>query len=138
VEHDPVWAERVKQGLAEHKVQNVNYLPIRLDVITDRKNADYVRSAERFADASLDFVLVDGRLRDECALAVLAKLRPGGLLVIDNADAYLPSKMHTPNARSTPDGIGWARFLELVRGWRNVWMCNGIYATAMWFKPYDV
>jgi predicted O-methyltransferase YrrM len=137
VEHDPVWGERVRAMLVEGGVKNVTYLVIDLEAGQPGQAPDYVRASERFAERSLDFVLVDGRRRDECALAVLPKLRPGGLFVLDNADVYLPSDQHTPNARQTPDGPGWAQFLDLVRGWRCFWTGNGVYATAMWWKEIE-
>ncbi len=139
VEHDQAWSERVRQMLAAAGVRNVDYLHIPLEAHSDPSAApDYVRVVERFAPVSLDFALVDGRLRDECANAVLPKMRPGGLLVVDNADIYLPSQVRTPNARRPqqgPENVGWGQFLEAVSDWRRVWTCNGVFATALFFVP---
>jgi predicted O-methyltransferase YrrM len=45
-------------------------------------------------DASLDFVVVDGWYRPVCARAALSKLKPGGLLLIDNTDWKDPLHVH--------------------------------------------
>jgi predicted O-methyltransferase YrrM len=50
---------------------------------------DYVAVAHEVADQSLDLVLVDGAYRQPCISAVLMKIRPGGLLVVDDTD-WLP------------------------------------------------
>jgi len=41
---------------------------------------EYVAEAIRVADESVDFCLVDGSHRDECAIRVIAKVKRGGLL----------------------------------------------------------
>jgi hypothetical protein len=52
----------------------------------------YVSVIDEFPDESLDFVLVDGHYRQACVLAALSKLRPGGLLAVDNTD-WLPDDL---------------------------------------------
>jgi hypothetical protein len=37
-------------------------------------------------DASLDLVIVDGRARVACGLAAMAKVKPGGMLLLDDSD----------------------------------------------------
>ena len=49
----------------------------------------YVLAIEEFPDASFDFILVDGCYRQSCVRAAMKKLKPGGLLIIDNTD-WLP------------------------------------------------
>lgn len=46
----------------------------------------YVAVIDAWEDASLDFVLVDGHYRLACVRAALPKLKPGGLLAIDNTN----------------------------------------------------
>lgn len=48
----------------------------------------YVRAIDGVPDASLDLVVVDGRSRVACVLHAASKLRPGGLLMLD--DSYRP------------------------------------------------
>jgi predicted O-methyltransferase YrrM len=44
------------------------------------------RDLSEYVDGSLDLVVVDGILRDECVQAAVPKLRPGGWLYLDNTD----------------------------------------------------
>src|SRR5208337_5130603 len=43
-----------------------------------------------------DVIVVDGSHRDHCALAAVERLRPGGLLVVENINWYLPSSSLAP------------------------------------------
>ena len=68
VEHDPYWYEKVKRKLVECNVTNTKlyYIPPKYEEI---ENDPYVKIADNFPDNSLDFVLVDGIFRSECALS---------------------------------------------------------------------
>lgn len=46
----------------------------------------YARIIEQFSDESLDVVLVDGRARPSCIAHAVAKIKSGGLLVVDNME----------------------------------------------------
>jgi hypothetical protein len=46
----------------------------------------YVRQIDAFPDASFDLVVIDGRARTSCIAHSVAKVKPGGLLVLDDAD----------------------------------------------------
>lgn len=46
----------------------------------------YASQIDTFPDGTFDIVLVDGRARPSCLLHASPKVRPGGLLVLDNAD----------------------------------------------------
>ena len=132
VEHDPRWYERVDASLKEQHLENVTYLKKSIQ----GSPAEYTLVPQKFENNTLDIILVDGRLRDECINASLPKLKPGGLLVLDNADVYLPSQVITPNAhRQGVECAGWQVFLDTVSSWRCYWTCNGISATAFYFKP---
>lgn len=132
VEHDPAWYERVSASIQESDLKNVIFLKKSIE----GHPAEYAQVPTQFEDNSLDFVLVDGRLRDECANACLTKLKPGALMVLDNADVYLPSQVITPNAQKEKVlSPGWKVFLEATKTWRCFWTCNGVSATAFFFRP---
>ncbi len=103
------------------------------------RQEDYVAQAASVADDSLDFCLVDGEFRDECAIAILPKLRSGALLVVDNVNWYLPhATTASPASRRPADGCQtplWTRFAAVVEGWRRYWTSNGVTDTAIWIKP---
>jgi SAM-dependent methyltransferase len=136
VEHAPVWFERTRRVLAAQGISNVDHR-----LITGRGSEDpagYASVADNFAEDSLDFVLVDGIYRDSCAMATLSKLRPGGLLVIDDAHRYLPSRSIAPYARSLAQGPAtplWATFLADVHTWRCLWTSKGVSDTVLYIKP---
>lgn len=46
----------------------------------------YASAIDVYADAYFDCVLVDGRARPSCIYHALKKIKPGGLLVLDNSD----------------------------------------------------
>ena len=51
---------------------------------------NYVTAIDEFEDSFFDVVLVDGRARAACIKRAIPKIKPGGLLVVDDAgrDAY--------------------------------------------------
>lgn len=139
VEHDKEWYDRVQAQLRAGDIDNVDYRLIAQDEDEERGNdSPYVKVADDFADASLDFVLIDGIYRDACANAFLRCLKPGAILIIDNANWFLPSATMSPGSRSHDDGPStplWMRFLENVSGWRYMWTTCGVFDTAIYVKP---
>jgi predicted O-methyltransferase YrrM len=138
VEHDEEWYGAVAFRLKDQGVHNVDYLFAPPDAPADRgAESEYARTMVRFADGSLDFVLVDGTYRDACARLALGKLRPGGLLIIDNVDRYLPSDSRSPAARGLtqgPAGPVWSEVAEVLAGWRRIWTSNGVWDTAIFVR----
>jgi predicted O-methyltransferase YrrM len=141
VEESADWHRTVQSLLARHcftgKV-NLHLVPI---LAKDRSACcPYVAVAARIASNSLDFALIDGDLRDHCAALAVQLLKPGGLLVIDNIERYLPRKTPTrsPNSRREQDGYPsqvWERLHEELSRWRSIWTTDGVSDTAMWVKP---
>lgn len=139
IEHNDSWYCKVRHLISENGLKNVDYHLLPKDVEEDNgDNASYVKFAESFNSNSLDFVLVDGIYRDYCVLAVLEKLRPGGVLVIDNVNWYLPSESCSPNSRTCsqgPNGEVWKNISESLSDWRKIWTSSGVTDTAFFFKP---
>ena len=94
VEHDPAWYDIVKSQLDQSPNKDrVSLRNVPLDHPVDQPSTAhyyvlprYVALIEEFAENSLDFVVVDGHYRQACVLAALPRIRPGGLLLIDNSD----------------------------------------------------
>jgi len=136
IEHNGVWHAQVSGQLAD--CANVDYHLRECDGIDDDGNHGmYIAPLETVQDGSIDFCLVDGVYRDWCALLSIAKLRSGGLLVVDNANWFLPPPYQTfsPGTVSAPNGPQWLQFSETVQGWRSLWTTNGVTDTALYFKP---
>lgn len=130
IEHDTAWYAWVTKDLQRKGLSNVDY---RLC-----QDENYYRSADEFPSESLDFCLVDGIERDHCALAAISIVKPGGLIIVDNCNWYLPSNSCSPYSlreKQAPHTPRWGMYLEGVAEWRKIWMSNGVCDTALWVKP---
>lgn len=131
IEHDPAWFARVQSMLRKRNIENValHFL--------DARAPEYLAPIQEEADDSLNFVLVDGvsELRDVCALAAVAKVRPGGLLIVDDIHRYLPSHSIAPLALAAdvkPLSHAWEGFRARVADWPVTWTSDGVRDTAIW------
>ena len=134
VEHDPVWHDRVREQLAAEGVRNVDYHLVCCERNGSGNGDGYVAAATRSLDGALDLVLVDGIRRDACALWALGQVRRGGLIVIDNANRYLPHATRSPASvgeRGVPPSALWREFAASVSHWDQLWFSNGVTDTAV-------
>ncbi|HEY2030549.1 MAG TPA: hypothetical protein VGH20_15220 [Myxococcales bacterium] len=131
VEQDPLWHSRMQSLLAAKGLADA--VELRL-----APGDEYVAQIQRFADDSIDFVLVDGPNPAQSLAASLRKLKHGGMLVVNGAHLLLPSDSTTPDARSRADGphadLDPAELVELMR-WRLKWESDGVNDTAIFWKP---
>jgi len=142
IEHDESWYKVVSIKLKEANISNTNLLLCKVDERHEKpRESPYVQVLNTFSKESLDFVLIDGKYyRDVCANMVLEKICSGGIIVIDNANWYLPCDSISPNSipqNSPPASKEWAYFLDRVKDWRLIWTSSGITDTAIWFRPAD-
>jgi predicted O-methyltransferase YrrM len=75
VENHPFWAEELGRVLNS----TVIYEPL------EGSPEGYVGAIDRFEDESLDVVLVDGHERVSCCRRAMSKVKPGGLLLLDDS-----------------------------------------------------
>lgn len=124
VEHDERWFAIVQRRLATAELSSVS---LRLVPVEHPSHAPpeaittvpaYVAVADSFADASLDLAIVDGVYRPLCVLAAVTKIRPGGLLLVDDT-TWMPGLSSGPLA-------GW----PLVCDGR-----QGAGSTMIWRRP---
>jgi predicted O-methyltransferase YrrM len=141
VEHDKRWHDVVSARLKARGISNVDYILAPEDQPAERGgDSAYARVALSFPDASLDFALIDGHYRDYSAKFILPKIKPGGMLIIDNANWCLPCRSKSPNSRNATLGPAtptWARVAEELAGWRPIWTSSGVWDTAIFIKPSD-
>ena len=139
VEHDRRWHETVTARLRERGQANVEYILAVPDQPMERGgDSAYARNALAFPDASLDFALVDGHYRDYSAKFILPKIKPGGMLIIDNVNWYLPCRSKSPNSRTAelgPAAGAWAEVGRELAAWRTIWTSSGVWDTAIFIKP---
>ncbi|MBN8710079.1 MAG: hypothetical protein J0I10_11890, partial [Verrucomicrobia bacterium] len=88
---------------------------------------EYATAIERVGVSGFDAVLVDGRARPSCIMHSLDKVKPGGLLVVDNAerDYYLQntaepiSRLYEP-VLQTMGAIAYNRTFTKTSIWRRL------------------
>ena len=125
IEETRAWHDKVFATLRERGRSNVDlrHIPVEHALSAQYESSydpmpRYVLAIEEFPDARFDFILVDGCYRQPCVQAALPKLKPGGLLIIDNTDWVPPPQTHVP--------ADW----PLVHRSRNV-----MSETSIWTKP---
>ena len=137
VEHSPDWHARVFKMLRINPCRNVRQMLIRADEKSskDINKIAYLTARGETGRVCYDYILIDGLYRDLCANVAIRALRPGGLLIVDNIQWYLPSITCTPGGVTRPASKSWRKFSATVSTWRNVRFSNGITDTAIWIKP---
>jgi hypothetical protein len=138
VENDKGWYEKVRRILTDKHLTNVDYRYVEAVDDPGSPNHPYVTAPSSLPKARQDFVLVDGIMRDQCAMLGMELLKPGGLLILDNANWVLPHATHSPNsigANGSPKTETWARVLKRLGSWRMVWTTDGVTDTGFFVKP---
>jgi len=129
IEHDRFWFDKIKKKLIKENINNVDYY---------LKSADeYVNILDEINDNSLDFVLVDGLLRDVCVKKSLSKIRNGGLLIIDNINWFVPSESYSPASMKNNNFASdvWREiFTRDVKDWKKIWTSNNVTDTLIIIK----
>jgi predicted O-methyltransferase YrrM len=140
VETNTRWHEAVTNQLKDRGVSNVEYILVPEDQPTENGDGACAQTALTFPDASLDFALVDSYCRDYTAKNIMPKIKPGGILVIDNINWHLPCQSKAPGTRPAelgPATSTWAEVQRELAGWRTIWTSNGVWDTAIFFRPSD-
>ena len=126
MEHNLEWHTIVSKQLQDANIQNVDYRLIPLEHVEQAPEQvsydplpKYFGLLDEFEDKSIDFVLVDGHYRSFCVKYSIEKLRPGGLLVVDDTNLW-----NTTGKPPVPES----------------WKCvntstNGIKTAKIWLKP---
>lgn len=145
IEFDRAWYDRVRSDLDARQVKNVDLRFVQYSIAGHQQANEYIEVLTAIEDASVDVCLVDGGPRSYCAMAIIPKLKPGGLLVIDDVHGFFPSHSQTPNAFRNPQDIpalykgnvklNWRDVYAIVKPWRCLWLSNGVRDTAIFFKP---
>lgn len=133
IEHDQAWFLEVKVMIKKNKLNNIELRHIPLSI-----------SSERYVDGFLDvidvpdFILVDGKIRDQCAIKAVSLVKAGGIIIVDNINRYLPNDSKSPqslNKSSDYASSEWKCFDELTANWEKIWTSDGITDTCLYFKP---
>lgn len=139
IEHDESWYHSVKTQLSKLDSDHVDYryIPKSTDSFVEKAQRpevwrklnyrprkpsfqDYFDAILEFDDAFFDMVIVDGRARVACVLNAMDKLKPGGVLVLDNSDRE-----------------EYRKVFHLFESWDLHEFKNGIQETAVMVKPQE-
>lgn len=120
IEHTHWWVRKLKSVLRRDPAANAADLR--------QVNRPYYWICDEFEDESFDLILVDGRNRKGCIAHFISKLKPGGVLMLDNSEreqyfAVFPLM----------DGWECDSFVQVEPD-----SCNFIYPgweTRWWIKP---
>jgi predicted O-methyltransferase YrrM len=132
IEHNARWYESVASRIRTQGITNVEYR------FTQVSEDVYLGVFDEFPPESFDFILIDGIKRDLCATRALDALKPGGVLILDNVNQYLPHQTRSPNSRTPEEGPASGRWVSIwatLSTWRFVWTSSGVFDTALFFKP---
>lgn len=104
IEHDPAWYERVRAAIPPDAPLDYRLVPPEPAPAGSADCADpaayrscdpafagwsfarYAAQIDAFPEASFDLVLIDGRARPSCLVHAAPRVRPGGMLILDNSD----------------------------------------------------
>ena len=95
IEHDPEWVKKVIDRCPTADIRLISGAPqgrLRTEpeqeYITNGQYFfdDYVAAIDTLEEGSLDIVIVDGLCRMECVRRGAPKVKPGGVLVVDDTD----------------------------------------------------
>lgn len=71
IEHDPIWYQKIKSQINTE----IRLIP-----------RPYNHVYDEFPDEFFDFILVDGRDRVKCVESAHKKIKPNGILILDNSE----------------------------------------------------
>lgn len=117
IEHDPTWANDVRDMLKEHHVTNVTLHEVPWN--EPRPNGglteygmfkDYINYVKKIKK-KYDVVLIDGRARFWCAETVLPYLNDDAVVFIHDFFAYKPWMLHTTE---------WSNYVKLFDWYEEV------------------
>lgn len=133
VEHNPTWHREVVGQLMSAGLRNVAYT-----LATDSQR--YVNAAEEALQrlgGKADLILIDGQHRGACAQWAIDRIKPGGLLVVDDVHRYVPSESRSPLARPrhVSPAKDWIRPWRTIESWRRIWTTDGTKDTAAFVAP---
>ena len=145
IEDDRRWYETVTNNLSNARLTarvTYRFIPCECSELDEPFDHPYAGAASALPERSLDFALIDGNIRASCMRLIPDKLKPGGLLILDNANRFIPNRyldrhstVHEP--RCEPRSEAWKQTMQNLKHWRWINTTNGIWDTRFWIKPLD-
>jgi hypothetical protein len=147
IEHNSEWCHLVQNRLAQLGISNWRVKNVGPDSDPPREDGNllnpasyatsesgyrhlsfrsYAAAVDEEPDDSLDVVMLDGRARPSCFMHCRAKVRAGGLLVLDNSE-----RPHYEYVHETLRTLGWRKRVFAgpgPYGWK-------FWSTTIWQRP---
>lgn len=117
IEHNKEWYDTTNEWLKQYGLEDKAIVNLRE---LGNGYADYIL---KYPDAYFDLIEIDGRERALCLKYALPKLKPGGILVIDN------SEREQYQASMNEAGIKKWEHVDFFSGHSDGW------TTSVYFKP---
>ena len=145
IEANRTWYDQIHARLQTANLlskTDYRHIPCEFEEHEEPDSHPYADVVAEIPDNSLDFALVDGHIRATCFRAVLPKIKPGGLLSLDNANRYLPNRVMgqfaTANEpRAEPRSPKWQELLAQIAHWRAIHTTDRIWDTQFWVRPCE-
>lgn len=128
IEHNPSWYYKMRKILKKNRFHNYECFLVKPTIISSASKSTnkycsssleyrnksferYVKTIDKYDDASFDIVLIDGRSRSACITHAVKKIKEGGFLILDDSNI----KSHTKTLKILS---GWKRksFFGLTPG----------------------
>lgn len=77
VEDNEEWYKKILEKVEENT-----------EIKLEKDKAKYVKSISSYKE-NFDVIVIDGRARYDCAVEAIKKLKPGGLIILDNSNWYV-------------------------------------------------
>ncbi len=81
IENNPDWYNKINQIIKNENITNGE-----LKLMSVNQPSNYVKAIDQYGDRYFDLISVDGSERNDCLIKAQAKLKPGGYLILDNAE----------------------------------------------------
>lgn len=135
IESNEEWYNIVKEKIAHSNIINkveLIYAPVKENEPMD--DQPYLAPIKTLQKESIDVIIIDGKFRAHASELSLPLLRPGGILIIDDAHRFFNIKNSgdLPNDRYRDV---WNNINEKTKNWRRIWTSDGIHATLFLIKP---
>ncbi len=144
VEDNEKWYWKIKEEVEAYGLNDkieLRLIPCELEEQDEPESHLYADIILEFPDNYFDFILVDGNIRSLCMERAIPKIKKGGMLILDNANRYIPNRflngystVHEP--RDYPRSNKWAQIMEQLKDWRWINTSDGIWDTRFWIKPF--
>lgn len=126
IEHNLDWYNKIKTS-------SKNLKNFELLFINNESYHNYIDS--NLNDNSIDFCLVDGLYRDIISIKIINKISPGGIILIDDIERYLPSIDTYSPSKNCFHNDNWKLFEDLTANWHKLYFSDGITDQVILTKP---